>query len=263
MASEHFYVFCALRGHPSSRELTRLPVMPGGTRPRVVPLSDDIALVAADVPARDYSGAAIEKRLSDLDWVTRCGAAHHAVSDTLAEKYVVVPFRLFTLFSNEARALSTLGKARARIDHALERIKGKQEWVLRIGRPEKVRLKPKTVPLKPDNTTGAQSGTDFLRAKASARKMEAETATRVRAEASNVFATLASAADASERRAIEPGTGLLLDAAFLVKTSRAAAFKKTLTRAAAPLLGDGCRVSLTGPWPPYSFVSLESPTRRA
>jgi Gas vesicle synthesis protein GvpL/GvpF len=258
VATEHLYVFCAVRGRPAPRQVTKLPAMPGGSRPRVVPLSDDISLVVGDVPAADYSGAAIEKRLTDLDWVARCGAAHHAVSDRLAEKHVVVPFRLFTLFSSEAKATAALGKASARIDKALERVKGKQEWVLRIARPgPEAQVKAPAA-----GAASAASGTAFLRAKADARKADAERATRVRAEAAKVFDALSGAADDSNQRAIEPGTGLLLDAAFLVKTSGAAAFKKTLTRAAASLLQDGCRVSLTGPWPPYSFVSLDSGSRR-
>lgn len=241
--------------------MTRLPAMPGGSRPRAVALSDDISLVVADVPASEYSGATIDKRLADLDWVARCGAAHHAVSETLAATQVVVPFRLFTLFSSEALAVTTLGESSARIDQALDRVKGKQEWVLRIGRPDPAGLKPGPSNKK-KGAAAAASGTAFLRAKAEARKAEAERATRVRAEAMKVFDALSGAADAAEQRKIEPGTGLLLDAAFLVTTSRAAAFKKTLTRAAASLLQDGCRVSLTGPWPAYSFVSLDSGSGR-
>jgi hypothetical protein len=84
----------------------------------------------------------------------------------------------------------------------------------------------------------------------------------VRHDAAAVFAALARlAAESSERPAV-PGTGLLLDAAFLVPSRQIASFKRVLETEAKGLLRDGCRVSLTGPWPPYSFVSLDSGPNR-
>ena len=65
------------------------------------------------------------------------------------------------------------------------------------------------------------------------------------------------AAISAHARTAPPGTNLLLDAAFLVNTRQSAAFRRTLTRAAASLLRDGCPVSLTGPWPPYSFAAAD------
>ena len=66
------------------------------------------------------------------------------------------------------------------------------------------------------------------------------------------------AADAVRGRASElpvQGGPLLLDAAFLVPRTRAARFR-THRRAQArrTRTRDGYRVTLTGPWPPYSFV---------
>jgi hypothetical protein len=71
-----------------------------------------------------------------------------------------------------------------------------------------------------------------------------------------VFDELGRVADAAHARTA-PGTNLLLDAAFLVSTRRAAVFRRTLARAASGLLRDGCPVSLTGPWPPYTFASTD------
>jgi hypothetical protein len=64
-------------------------------------------------------------------------------------------------------------------------------------------------------------------------------------------------ADDATARPVEPANALLLDAAFLVATVDTEAFHQALTDAAAGLLRDGCAVTLTGPWPPYSFASLE------
>lgn len=250
---EHVYVYAIVGGWPKPRILSALPTLPDGAPPRAVQLNPQMSLVIADVPSAIYSAAFLEARLKDLDWVSRCGAAHHAVSDTLVEFHAVLPFRFFTLFSSEAKAVATLRKSKARLAHALARVKGRHEWVLRIGKPDPSRV---SSPGQSDRTHAA-SGTTFLRAKADASRAQIERAVRIAAEAVKTFEALRTLSDAATTRPIEPGTNLLLDAAFLVPKRRTSALEPTLTEAASDLLRDGCPVSLTGPWPPYSFASLE------
>src|SRR5687768_7873147 len=131
-SAPYVYVFCAVRG-AKARLPSDLPSMPGGAPPRLLPLTGELALVVADVPQESYNAAAIAEKLTDLDWVARSGAAHHAVVDRLAGTHVVVPLRLFTLFSSEAKTLSTLRRSSARLAAASARVAGRAEWVLRIG----------------------------------------------------------------------------------------------------------------------------------
>ena len=46
----------------------------------------------------------------------------------------------------------------------------------------------------------------------------------------------------------------VLPAAFLVARTRAAAFQALVTRETRTLGSQGYLVTLTGPWPPYTFV---------
>ena len=50
------------------------------------------------------------------------------------------------------------------------------------------------------------------------------------------------------------GAPLLLDAAFLVPRARAASFRSLAARTARDLARQGYALTLTGPWPPYTFV---------
>ena len=255
--SDYVYVYCAVHGAPNPKSVKTLPSLPDGAAPRVLPLTRTVNLIVADVPSGTYSGDAVELRLRDLDWVARCGTAHHAVADELAQKHAVVPFRLFTLFSSEEKARTALSRRAPRIAAALKRVAGKAEWVLRIsGSP-----KPASDSTRAD-ADAEDSGTSFLKRKAAARQAVAETAQRVREDSQKVFDTLAAIASESTHRDVDPGAGLALDAAFLVASRRLPAFKRALSKTAEWLLSAGCRVSLTGPWPPYSFVSLETELRR-
>jgi hypothetical protein len=243
------YVYCAADGRVTAKELHPVPSLPKSGPPRVLALDDTISLVVADVPSDAYNSKALDAKMSDLDWIALCGAGHHAVSDALAKKHVVVPFRLFTLFSDESKALATLRRRRGTLATTLARLKGRAEWVLRIRKPEVAGT------TAPKTARAVTSGADFLRAKAEQRIADLERAARIRHESLEVFEALKSIADQSATRPIDPATPLLLDAVFLIESRRTAAFKKALTSAAAGLLAEGCPVSLTGPWPPYSFVA--------
>ena len=252
----HLYVYAVVAGRPSARALTSLPTLPGGSSPRLLPLDRTTALVVADVPAASFDAKTIESKLGDLDWVSRCGAAHHAVPDALIESHAVVPLRLFTLFSSEAKALATFRKSKARIGKAMTRVKGRQEWVLRIGRPDPARLASNGEDRHAQGGEG-KSGTSFLRAKADVKRARIEQSNRVAAETARLFDSLDTLADASTTRPVAPGTNLLLDAAFLIPKRRTEALRRTLSERARVLLEDGCQISLTGPWPPYSFASVD------
>jgi hypothetical protein len=95
-----------------------------------------------------------------------------------------------------------------------------------------------------------------LRAKADARQRASERARQVATDAMNVYETVRKVADQATTRPIEPGVNVLLDAALLVKKRKVPALRRSLAQAAAGLLEEGCPISLSGPWPAYSFVSL-------
>jgi Gas vesicle synthesis protein GvpL/GvpF len=250
----YVYVYCAVRGAVSARVLTGLRSLPGAKPPRALVITDTLSLIVADVPADAYRAENVEARLGDLDWVGRCGSAHHAVAEALAPTHTIAPLRPFTLFSSEERARARFSSLVRNLDTALERVSGKAEWVLRIGTPDRALISERT----PEATGRVVSGATFLAQKAAARQSTAERAARVRGDAAALFRALSTVADQADQREPDPGTGLLLDAAFLVSRRRSAAFKRKLQAGAKGLLRDGCRVSLTGPWPPYSFVALTS-----
>ena len=246
----YVYVYAAVTGRPAARTLARLPVVPQGQNARVVPLTRSVSLVIADVPAEGYRPEVLEPRLGEPDWVSTIAAAHHTAAEVLSRTHGVLPFRLFTLFSSEARMLTRVRRSAAAIASALERLEGRQEWVLRIGAPDPSRR------AKDGATEHPVTGTGFLQKKAAGKRARQERASRVSAGTAALVAVLDAVADQSVARPIPAGTNLVLDAAFLVPTRKAAAFRRTLTRAAQTLLDEGCKVSLTGPWPPYSFSSL-------
>jgi hypothetical protein len=61
-----------------------------------------------------------------------------------------------------------------------------------------------------------------------------------------------------QRREVSGRTGeMVLNAAYLVRTSREDAFREALDQLHAAYAPQGVDFELTGPWPPYNFVADE------
>jgi hypothetical protein len=104
----------------------------------------------------------------------------------------------------------------------------------------------------------AASGTGFLlkkKAERDDRRLAVEQAVRA---GNRVFDELAALAiDARRRTPVQSSTAIrvVLDAAFLVPAKQARRFRSAVARQAAAHRDVGCDVTLSGPWPPYHFVS--------
>jgi Gas vesicle synthesis protein GvpL/GvpF len=209
-------------------------------------------LAVADAPLVRYGEAPINRRLSDLNWVSRAAIAHEAVVESFIGAPALVPMKLFTIFASDARALEHLRVERRRVNRVLQRVKGHDEWGVRMI------LEP-AHPIALDRRDRSfQSGTAYLSMKKGQRDRSVELSHRARDTGSELYDRLVGCAAASKQRTSSdlPGKSgaLLFDAAFLVRRSRATPFRRLVARAAKALTGQGYRVTLSGPWPPYSFI---------
>jgi hypothetical protein len=250
------YLYCLVQAarRPSVAGAPR--GLPGTGGLRLLQAASDLWLVATDAPLQHYGGAPIERGLRDLDWVALRGAAHARVVEHFARRRTTLPMKLFTLFTEDARALADVGAGVPRIRRVLDRVAGRQEWGVRVRLD--AQLARRTLRRRPSSgADGAQAGTRFLMRKKHERDAAQALLREGRAAVEDAFEALSELADASRRRpgAELEGTRLLLDAALLVPTERGGAFKRTIRRLASALRARGYRLELTGPWPPYTFVA--------
>ena len=250
------YLYCLVR---SAREpsLRAAPAgLPGAGRPRAIDAGGGLWLVVADAPLERYGEKPIERGLRDLAWVSSVAVPHEAVVEHLAKNGTVVPMKLFTLFRSDARALEHVAKRRKRIDRLVERIDGREEWGLRVLLDETAALRR----ARDDAQAVAPGapGAAFLLRKKKEHDLAREVIEHARDRADGLFELLAVQADDARRRPPPPGEigkRVLLDAAFLLQRKKAKAFQ-TKVRAEAKKLADrDYQLTLTGPWPAYTFVS--------
>lgn len=224
-----------------------------GTGPvRLLDVEVGMFLAVADAPPDRYGEDAIARGLRDLEWVSRAAIAHEAVIESFGAARAVLPMKLFTIFSSDERALAHVRGERARIAAAVKRVANHQEWGVRVALD---RSRATATKRRPSHDA---SGTAYLKRKKLQRDAAIERAEHARDTIAHLYDRLsARASDSTRRSAGEPPTAsgpLLLDAAFLVPRSRAKAFQAVVGREARNLAGRGYGLTLSGPWPPYSFV---------
>ncbi len=237
--------------------LARMPAgLPGASRVRLLDVDRGRYLAVADVNAREYDEAAINRRLSNLEWVSRAAMGHEAVLEALASRSTVLPMKLFTLFANDERAVADVSRNRVRFDALIKRVDGHDEFGVRVVLD---RAKAAAVGRgRGDRAKGSASGIAYLTRKKAQRDAVTELAARSRETVMDLYERLSRRARLARRRSaselpIENGP-LLLDAAFLVPRTKARAFRNQVAREARALAPQGYGVMLTGPWPPYTFV---------
>jgi hypothetical protein len=209
--------------------------------------------VVADAPLTTFSEDAINRGLADLDWVSRAAVAHEAVVESFISAAAVLPMKLFTLFTNDDRALAYIHRERGQIERAIERVKNHDEWGLRVIL-DRARASSGGVPSRKTSAIGAT----YLQRKKAQKDAVTELARRAREVVADLYDLLARHASLGRRRVASelPSEGgpLLLDAAFLVPRRRAARFRTVVAREARMLMPQGYALTLSGPWPPYTFM---------
>jgi Gas vesicle synthesis protein GvpL/GvpF len=250
------YVYCVLQVRRRPGQNRPPKGLEGMGPPRLLALGEALSLVVADAPLERYGSEPIDRKLSDLGWVSRCAMAHEGVVEHMARHGTVIPMKLFTLFSSDARALAHFARSRRRIGALMARVAGRDEWGIRVSLDERLAMKSRV-----DGQSGRPrpvSGTVFLLRKKDEKDAMQRVLREAREEAERIFQALSQHADDERQRTPEQAGGtirLLLDATFLVPSAEAARFKETVRSLARTVEAKGYRVALTGPWPPYTFVA--------
>lgn len=251
-ASSATYVYCVV-ANPQRPRLTRMPAgLPGAGRARLLDLDRHLYLVVADAPLARYSEAAIERGLSDLEWVSRAAVAHETVVEAFIDATAVLPMKLFTMFNTDERAIAHVRADRPRIDALVKRLANHHEWGVRVVLDRTLKKTSQT------SKASGSSGLAYLSRKKAQRAASVELAERAREVVAALYDRLAARSRLARHRTASElpvqGGPLLLDAAFLVPRSRSKSFRAQAAREARTLSRHGYGLTLTGPWPPYTFI---------
>jgi hypothetical protein len=251
------YVYCVVQSPKAlaSSRLTKVPRgLEGTSKPRALDAGGGYHALVTTAPLDRYDAPVIDSRLRDLDWVGKRAAEHEAVVEFAGALGTVIPMKLFTIFASDERAIENVRTMKKSLDRVVERIAGCEEWGLRILFDE---TRAAALAREEARAKNVKTGKDFLLRKKALVDDRRASGARSAAEIDALYRRVAKIARHAKRRSA-PNRDLagrvLLDAVFLVPRPLVKDVRKTVTLSAEKLVSGGFDVSLTGPWPAYSFI---------
>ena len=255
--TESPYVWVYAVADDAAPAFTGGPIGVGGAAARPLTAAGLMAIVGS-VAGSEFGEAALRQNLEDLDWLERTARAHHEVIETVAKERPVVPMRLATVYSSDEAAAEMLRERAGDLRQALTRLTGCSEWGVKahVAMPDDIAAGP-----QPETDPASGPGAAYLKrrraqlaARQDARQEAVASAQAVHAELDRLAASARFYPAQSPEIAGDSGS-MVLNAAYLVADDRAEEFGAAVTELAArhPAL----QLTLTGPWPAYSFVGRD------
>jgi len=219
-----------------------------------------IALVST-VDLAEYGEEGLRRNLEDLTWLEKVARGHDTVIHAVAGAAVTAPLRLATICLDDDGVRARLDEWHDALETALDRVQGRAEWAVkayaRTGPSEQA---PAEV-ADDQGTPGKGAGLAYLQRKKGQAHQQAQSQERAMQVAEQVHEALAARCVASRRLAPQDPrlTGhegaMTLNGAYLVDEAEGDAFAAAVQELAETY--PDAHLTLAGPWPPYSFASLD------
>lgn len=215
-----------------------------------------VALVS-DVDLEEYGEDGLRRNLEDLAWVEATARAHDTVVQAASAAAPTAPMRLATIFLDDGGVRRQVEERYDELRAALDRVDGRAEWSVKVLARQR--------PAEPVAAGAPTGGAEYLRRK-KAESQARQTAESDAVEAARRVADALTdgAPEAVAVRRLQPqdprlsgleGT-MLLNLAVLVEQDASERFRARVEEAADA--EPAVSVVVAGPWPPYSFATLEA-----
>jgi hypothetical protein len=244
---------------------------PGVEREREVELVQEgelVALVSA-VPLSEYSDDRLREHLNDIEWVERVARAHERVLDQTLERATILPLRLCTLYRDQEGVRRMLCEQQRLLLDELSELEGRREWGAKVFLDQD-RLVATLVEVPeaqaPEGEAaeaggGRSAGAAYMAALGRARQASDRLQEFGDSVVEEIHGQLEAVADKARANPLQRPElhgrheHMLLNGAYLVSREH----EQELARVADSLRerwsASGFQLELTGPWPPYNFVS--------
>jgi hypothetical protein len=225
-----------------------------------------LAGVASRVSLEEFDEEALPQRLADAAWLEEKIRHHEQVLESVLATTAVLPCRFCTVYRTEADLRHFLSDRQDELAAALAEVDGRVELgVKAFVDPERFTVgaaqENERIRELSDQASRAEGGRAYLESRRLERAVGDERARFGQEAAVRLHERLLGTADRGVLLDLQRPelTGreeeMVLNGAYLV--SDRPGFERELEALAAELSKRGIELELTGPWPPYNFVSEE------
>jgi Gas vesicle synthesis protein GvpL/GvpF len=219
-----------------------------------------LTAIVSDAGLDEFGESALRVNLEDMAWLEATATAHHRVIDAISRAQPVVPMRLATVYSGDAKIRAMLSQRGKELREVLRRISARKEW----GVKAYVASTPGAAAVAhADGSDGgaAGSGAEYLRRRRDELAVRKQTKHEALVSAERAHRALSQLACASRlhppQSPLLAGTKapMILNGAYLLEEAGDRQFSEMVHELAGQY--PAITLQLTGPWPPYSFASLD------
>lgn len=225
-----------------------------------------MAFVSA-VPASRFGPSEFRSALNDAAWLKDRILGHEKVLEELRSSYNVVPFRFGTIYLDSSHASNALARHRTELCKALDRIRDASEWGVKLycnhdTLRRQIEAELVSIRRLRNALTQASPGARFFLQKKYAKALDGETAATIASWVERIRQSLDSCACESAEIEVQPSAvhgrsaEMVMNAAYLVAEGSFGHFRQTIAVLQEEFAAHGFAYQLTGPWPPYHFVSI-------
>lgn len=227
--------------------------------------------VVSMVSLKEFGSAGVQKKArEDLIWIQKKALLHQRIIEAAAKmgdaRLNLIPMRFGVIFNGEKNLKTTLEKDYASITEKLEKIRGKQEWGLKVYLEDKANFEgiatEKNVRIKEKQKELANlpEGAAFFAEEELKALIVKETAKELNDFADGIFEIFKNISVDSiknknlGRELTGKSEPMVLNAAYLIPGESVADFKTEAEKVNKRILEKGFYLEYSGPWPAYNFA---------
>lgn len=232
----------------------------------------ELEAVVSKVSIEEFASEEIQKKAQeDLSWIKEKALAHEKVIEEAMRKddevLSLIPMRFGTIFKEKEKLDETLNKDYPRIREVLDKIRGKQEWSVKVYLKDREKLekvikeKNELIIEKEKEIASLPEGMAYFMEEELKEVISIEVDKELNNVVEGIFKSLSKQAVSSVKSKIleKELTGrrepMVLNAAYLVPEEKIEDFKKELENLNQKIQAKRFCIEYSGPWPAYNFTS--------
>lgn len=229
---------------------------------------EDLGAVISTINPSDFRESELKKKLDDLKWTKRAVLNHQRVISKVMNGKAVIPMRFGIVYKKRGQIEEVLKKNYRKFKSILESLAGKKEWGVKVfcdqGRLiSKIQANDSIIKKLREQLKTSPEGKKFFLQKKIDAIIESRTEEETNKYSKTFLERLSKDSDeyvlndTSPKELTGRNEEMIINAAYLIADRDLIRFEKNLDGLRKRYSEDRILLELSGPWPPYNFVSLD------